>query len=66
MKYTFQFLSLTIALLAFQSVAFGAKPWIIDPHTAKGIGWGYPRHWIAGGKCKNTEEGSEEVVVATE
>jgi len=33
MKYTFQFLSLTIALLAFQSVAFCAKPWIIDPHT---------------------------------
>jgi L-fuconolactonase len=33
MKYTFQFLSLTIALVTFQSVAFAAKPWIIDPHT---------------------------------
>ena len=33
MKYTFHFLSLTIALLAYHSVAFGAKPWIIDPHT---------------------------------
>ena len=33
MKYPFQFLSLTIAMLTFQSIAFGAKPWIIDPHT---------------------------------
>ena len=26
-------MTLTVALLTFQSIAYGAKPWIIDPHT---------------------------------